>query len=115
MPVPKAAGGKAGGLLGLWLRLLVCLTQGEDGQLNVLRLNGALELLADVAGQHRHGNRPLAADAVLILHNVCFSSANKPRLLANGTQCGARTGKMGGRDAERVVSTGKLPLAVIVV
>lgn len=94
LPVPKP-GSKtgAGGLLGLWLRLLLSVSFGEDGQLSVLRLTGALDLLADLAAtqpqRHRHygnGSRPITTtdNALLILHNVCFSSANKPKVLANG-------------------------------
>ncbi|XP_071769043.2 rotatin [Centroberyx gerrardi] len=86
VPVPKAGGGKAaaaaaaaagggGGLLGLWLRLLVSLSFGEDGQQSILRVTGALELLADLAPHRRH--------ALLILHNLCFCPANKPHVLAN--------------------------------
>uniref|UniRef100_A0A8C7PKK7 Rotatin n=1 Tax=Oncorhynchus mykiss TaxID=8022 RepID=A0A8C7PKK7_ONCMY len=93
LPVPKP-GSKtgAGGLLGLWLRLLLSVSFGEDGQLSVLRLTGALDLLADLAAtqpqRHRHygnGSRPITTtdNALLILHNVCFSSANKPKVLAN--------------------------------
>lgn len=82
MPVPKAGGVKAtsagGGvsLLGLWLRLLVSLSFAEDTQQSILRVSGALELLADLA-PHR---RP----ALLTLHNLCFCPANKPHVIANG-------------------------------
>uniref|UniRef100_A0A667ZBX6 Rotatin n=1 Tax=Myripristis murdjan TaxID=586833 RepID=A0A667ZBX6_9TELE len=85
VPVPKVGGSKAtagasggGGsssLLGLWLRLLVSLSFGEDGQQSILRVTGALELLADLALNRRH--------ALLILHNLCFCPANKPHVLAN--------------------------------
>lgn len=88
VPVPKVGGGKAtagasggGGsssLLGLWLRLLVSLSFGEDGQQSILRVTGALELLADLALNRRH--------ALLILHNLCFCPANKPHVLANGME-----------------------------
>ncbi|CAB1340860.1 unnamed protein product, partial [Coregonus sp. 'balchen'] len=96
LPVPKPGsktGPGAGGLVGLWLRLLLSVSFGEDGQLSVLRLTGALDLLADLAAtqpqRHRHhgnGSRPItmADNALLILHNVCFSSTNKPKVLAHG-------------------------------
>ncbi|XP_020501996.2 rotatin isoform X1 [Labrus bergylta] len=84
VPIPKAGSVKAtsvscgsGSLLGLWLRLLVNLSVTEDGQLSILRVTGALELLADLAPQRRH--------ALLTLHNLCFCPANKPHVLANGT------------------------------
>uniref|UniRef100_A0A3P8U8D2 Rotatin n=1 Tax=Amphiprion percula TaxID=161767 RepID=A0A3P8U8D2_AMPPE len=80
VPVPKAAGVKAtsvgsGGLLGQWLRLLVSLSCVEDGQQSILRVTGALELLADLAPHRRH--------ALLTLHNLCFCPANKSHVIAN--------------------------------
>ncbi|XP_056289869.1 rotatin isoform X3 [Pseudoliparis swirei] len=79
VPRPKAGGVKAtsvgGGLLGLWLRLLVSLSFAEDGQQSIFRVTGALELLADLA-PHRH-------HALLTLHNLCFCPANKPHVIAN--------------------------------
>uniref|UniRef100_A0A671XHA6 Rotatin n=1 Tax=Sparus aurata TaxID=8175 RepID=A0A671XHA6_SPAAU len=81
VPMPKAGGVKAasagsGSLLGLWLRLLVNLSFAEDGQQSILRVAGALELLADLAQHRRH--------ALLTLHNLCFCHANKPHVIANG-------------------------------
>lgn len=73
----SGGGGSGRSLLGLWLTLLVNLSFAEDGQQSILRVRGALELLADLA-QHRH-------PALLTLHNLCFCSANKPHILANGT------------------------------
>lgn len=84
VPAPKSGGSKAalaaggGSLLGLWLKLLVNLSFAEDGQQSILRVSGALELLADLA-PHR---RP----ALLVLHNLCFCPANKPHIIANGTR-----------------------------
>ncbi|XP_056220936.1 rotatin [Seriola aureovittata] len=81
VPMPKAGGVKAtsvgggGSLLGLWLRLLVSLSFAEDIQQSILRVTGALELLADLAPLRRH--------ALLTLHNLCFCPANKPHIIAN--------------------------------
>uniref|UniRef100_A0A3Q4GE24 Rotatin n=1 Tax=Neolamprologus brichardi TaxID=32507 RepID=A0A3Q4GE24_NEOBR len=81
VPVPKAAGVKATSvssgwsLLGLWLRLLASLSFTEDGQESILRLTGALELLADLAPHRRH--------ALLTLQNLCFCPANKSHVIAN--------------------------------
>lgn len=74
----SAGGGGGGGghLLGQWLLLLVSLSFAEDGQQNILRVTGTLELLADLA-LHRH-------HALLTLHNLCFCPANKPHVLASG-------------------------------
>ncbi|XP_031137959.1 rotatin isoform X3 [Sander lucioperca] len=82
VPMPKAGGVKttsigcgSGSLLGLWLRLLVSLSFAEDGQQSILRVTGALELLADLAPHRRH--------ALLTLHNLCFCPANKPHVITN--------------------------------
>ena len=81
VPMPKAgvkATSVSGGvsLLGLWLRLLVSLSYAEDIQQSILRVTGALELLADLAPHRRC--------ALLTLHNLCFCTANKPYIIANG-------------------------------
>ncbi|XP_041824205.1 rotatin [Melanotaenia boesemani] len=80
VPMPKVAGVKAtpggagsGGLLGLWLKLLVSLSSAEDGQQSILKMTGALELLADLALHRRH--------ALLTLHNLCFCPANKSHVI----------------------------------
>ncbi|KAI7792817.1 putative rotatin, partial [Triplophysa rosa] len=73
LPMPKAgsrSGGPAGEVLSLWLKLLLNVSFGEDGQQMILRLRGALELCKPTI--------------LLILHNICFCSANKPKVLANG-------------------------------
>uniref|UniRef100_A0A8C4Z3H2 Rotatin N-terminal domain-containing protein n=1 Tax=Gadus morhua TaxID=8049 RepID=A0A8C4Z3H2_GADMO len=77
VPVPRQGGGKAAavGLLAMWLRLLVCLSFGEDGQQSVLKVPGALEVLAGLAA-HRH-------HALLTLHNLCSCPGNRPHLLSN--------------------------------
>ncbi|CAL8400192.1 unnamed protein product [Arctogadus glacialis] len=89
VPVPRQGGGKAaavgggnnnnsgggGGLLAMWLRLLVCLSFGEDGQQSVLKVPGALEVLASLAAHRRH--------ALLTLHNLCLCPGNRPHLLSN--------------------------------
>ncbi|XP_077365448.1 rotatin isoform X2 [Festucalex cinctus] len=82
VPVPKAGsargagvGNSWGGLMGLWLRLLVNLSFSDDGQQSILRVAGALEVLVDLA-PHRRA-------ALLALHNLCFCPANKPHVIAN--------------------------------
>ncbi|XP_074478622.1 rotatin isoform X2 [Sebastes fasciatus] len=105
VPVSKAGGGKAtsvggsgggggggGGLLGLWLRLLVSLSFAEDGQQSILRVTGALELLADLATHRRH--------ALLTLHNLCFCPANKPHVIANDKAMKVLLGCLNSKEME---------------
>uniref|UniRef100_A0A3B5LE88 Rotatin n=1 Tax=Xiphophorus couchianus TaxID=32473 RepID=A0A3B5LE88_9TELE len=81
VPVPKVAGAKAssvgggGNLLSLWLRFLVSLSATEDGQQNILKVSGVLELLAELAPHRPH--------ALLTLHNLCFSPAIKSHVMTN--------------------------------
>uniref|UniRef100_A0A8C5GS89 Rotatin N-terminal domain-containing protein n=1 Tax=Gouania willdenowi TaxID=441366 RepID=A0A8C5GS89_GOUWI len=83
VPMPKAAAVKAqsvgggGGSLSAWLKLLLSVSLSEDGQQSILKVTGALELLVDLAPHRRH--------ALLTLHNLCFNTANKSHLIANGT------------------------------
>ncbi|KAM3593832.1 uncharacterized protein V6R79_022713 [Siganus canaliculatus] len=100
VPIPKAGFAKAasagcssgGSLLDLWLRLLVNISFAEDGQQSILKVSGALELLADVA-QHRHR-------ALLTLHNLCFCAANKPHVIANVKAMKVLLGCLDSKDAE---------------
>ncbi|CAN9506126.1 unnamed protein product [Ophioblennius macclurei] len=98
VPVPKAAAAKsasaAGGasLLSLWLRLLVSLSAAEDGQQSILRVTGALELLAVLVPQRRH--------ALLTLHNLCFGPANKSHIVANGKAVKALLGCLESKETE---------------
>lgn len=85
VPVPKVAGAKAssvggggGNLLSLWLRFLVSLSATEDGQQNILKVSGVLELLAELAPHRPH--------ALLTLHNLCFCPAVKSHVMTNGTE-----------------------------
>ncbi len=86
--MPKA-GGRSGSPaaepLFLWLKLLLNVSFGEDGQQMILRLRGALELLVGLA-QSKHSSSK--STILFILHNICFCSANKPKVLANGMSAG---------------------------
>uniref|UniRef100_A0A3B4A2J4 Rotatin n=1 Tax=Periophthalmus magnuspinnatus TaxID=409849 RepID=A0A3B4A2J4_9GOBI len=78
LPVPKASVKSSvgsGGVLALWLKLMLSLSVWEDGQQSILRLTGALDALADLASQRHH--------ALLTLHNLCFCPANKSHVIAN--------------------------------
>uniref|UniRef100_A0A672T4D7 Rotatin n=1 Tax=Sinocyclocheilus grahami TaxID=75366 RepID=A0A672T4D7_SINGR len=83
LPMPKAcgrSGSPAAEPLFLWLKLLLNVSFGEDGQQMILRLRGALELLVGLAQSKHSSSKPTI---LLILHNICFCSANKPKVLAN--------------------------------
>uniref|UniRef100_A0A8C1GY14 Uncharacterized protein n=1 Tax=Cyprinus carpio TaxID=7962 RepID=A0A8C1GY14_CYPCA len=62
----------------LWLKLLLNVSFGEDGQQMIFRLRGALELLVGLALSKHSSSK---ATILLILHNICFCSANKPKVL----------------------------------
>nr|XP_023650287.1 rotatin [Paramormyrops kingsleyae] len=66
--------------LSLWLKVLLSLSFSEDGQQMILKMDGALELIAELALHKRDSHRPLT---LLILHNVSFCSANKAKVLAS--------------------------------
>ncbi|XP_041923203.1 rotatin isoform X1 [Alosa sapidissima] len=95
-PGRRSSSSSAGSLAALWLRLLLNVSFGEDGQQTLLKLHGSLELLTELAqnqrpsqnqNQRQAATRPKPA-ALLILHNICFSSANKPKVLANDKTVG---------------------------
>ncbi|XP_032874819.1 rotatin [Amblyraja radiata] len=81
LPLPKAAGKQVSNLAMLWLKLLLNLSFGDEGQQMILKMKGSLELLATMSQQKCKNNQPTA---LLVLHNVCFHPANKPKILANG-------------------------------
>uniref|UniRef100_A0A673ISU8 Rotatin N-terminal domain-containing protein n=1 Tax=Sinocyclocheilus rhinocerous TaxID=307959 RepID=A0A673ISU8_9TELE len=85
LPMPKAGGRSGSPPMFLWLKLLLNMSFGEDGQQMILRLRGALELLVGLAQSKHSSSKPTI---LLILHNICFCSANKPKVLANGMSAG---------------------------
>ncbi|XP_022091951.1 rotatin-like isoform X2 [Acanthaster planci] len=64
----------------LWLQLLANLTLSPEGQQMVMRIPDVLELLF-VLGESVDDD--VSNLATLTLHNLCFLSANKPKLLAS--------------------------------
>ncbi|XP_026555233.1 rotatin [Pseudonaja textilis] len=80
LSLPKG-GNKSLSMLAIaWIKLLLNLSFGEDGQQMIMKLNGGLDQLIEMA-KYKHRNNP---DMILlILHNICFSPANKPKILAN--------------------------------
>ncbi|KAL7840859.1 hypothetical protein AOLI_G00261820 [Acnodon oligacanthus] len=84
VPVPRQGSkgsGPAAVTLSQWLQLLLSVSFGKDGQVMIVKLHGAVELLADLAQSMLGENTPTA---LLVLHNICFCSANKARVLACG-------------------------------
>uniref|UniRef100_A0A8C6RDZ2 Rotatin n=1 Tax=Nannospalax galili TaxID=1026970 RepID=A0A8C6RDZ2_NANGA len=78
--LPKGGNKHLSNLTVLWLKFLLNLSFGEDGQQMILRLDGSLDLLTEMS-KYRHKSSPYIP--LLIFHNICFSPANKPKILAN--------------------------------
>ncbi|XP_064006375.1 rotatin [Pogoniulus pusillus] len=64
----------------LWLKLLLSLSAADDGQQMLMKVNGFLEQIVELC---KHKHRSSQQLALLILHNVCFSPPNKPKILAS--------------------------------
>ncbi|GCC25307.1 hypothetical protein chiPu_0003716 [Chiloscyllium punctatum] len=80
LPLPKTAGKPLSTRAMLWLKLLLNISFEDEGQQIILKMNGSLELLTAMS-QHKHKNNQTTA--LLVLHNICFNPANKPKVLAN--------------------------------
>ncbi|OPJ68502.1 rotatin isoform C [Patagioenas fasciata monilis] len=80
LSLPKGSHKNPGNVSTLWLKLLLNITFGEDGQQMVMKINGFLDQIVEMC-QYKHKNSQHLA--LLILHNVCFSPANKPKIIAN--------------------------------
>ncbi|EHB11609.1 Rotatin, partial [Heterocephalus glaber] len=80
LSLPKGGNKHLSNLTILWLKLLLNLSFGEDGQQMILRLDGCLDLLTEIS-KYKHKSSPYIP--LLIFHNICFSPANKPKILAN--------------------------------
>uniref|UniRef100_A0A4X2LKP9 Rotatin n=2 Tax=Vombatus ursinus TaxID=29139 RepID=A0A4X2LKP9_VOMUR len=64
----------------LWLKFLLNISSDEDGQQMILKLTGCSDLLVEMS-KYKHKNTPHLP--LLILHNICFSPTNKPKILAH--------------------------------
>ncbi|XP_066479673.1 rotatin [Tiliqua scincoides] len=80
LSLPKGGNKSLGVLAVAWLKLLLNLSFGEDGQQMIVKLNGSLDQLLEMT-KFKPRSHPYWA--LLILHNICFSPANKPKILAN--------------------------------
>nr|XP_048275099.1 rotatin isoform X3 [Myodes glareolus] len=80
LTLPKGGNKHLSNLAILWLKLLLNISFGEDGQQMILRLDGCLDLLTEMSKYKHKANLYIP---LLIFHNICFSPANKPKILAN--------------------------------
>ena len=88
LTLPKGGNKHLSNLSLLWLKLLLNMSFEEDGQQVILRLDGCLDLLTEMS---RFKHKSSLCIPLLIFHNICFSPANKPKILANGeSSCAPR-------------------------
>ncbi|XP_070309048.1 rotatin isoform X3 [Odocoileus virginianus] len=80
LTLPKGGNKHLSNLSVLWLKLLLNMSFEEDGQQVILRLDGCLDLLTEMS---RFKHKSSLCIPLLIFHNICFSPANKPKILAN--------------------------------
>ncbi|NWX40487.1 RTTN protein, partial [Steatornis caripensis] len=80
LSLPKGSHKNPGNVSTLWLKLLLNISFGEDGQQMIMKINGFLDQIVEVCKYKHKSSQHLA---LLILHNVCFSPTNKPKILAN--------------------------------
>ncbi|KAF4801319.1 hypothetical protein TURU_036040 [Turdus rufiventris] len=78
LPLPKGSNKNFGNVSTLWLKLLLNISFGEDGQQMVMKINGFLDQIIEMCKYKHKTSQHLA---LLILHNICFSPANKPKIL----------------------------------
>uniref|UniRef100_A0A8B9ZCK6 Rotatin n=1 Tax=Anas platyrhynchos TaxID=8839 RepID=A0A8B9ZCK6_ANAPL len=81
LSLPKGSHKNPSNICILWLKLLLNISFGEDGQQMIMKINGFIEQIVEMC-KNRHKNSQYIA--LLILHNICFSPPNKPKILANG-------------------------------
>ncbi|NXL99601.1 RTTN protein, partial [Tyrannus savana] len=80
LSLPKGSSKNPGNVSTLWLKLLLNISFGEDGQQMVMKINGFLDQIVEMCKCKHKSSQHLA---LLILHNVCFSPTNKPKILGN--------------------------------
>ncbi|XP_064363215.1 rotatin isoform X2 [Dromaius novaehollandiae] len=80
LSLPKGSHKNVSNVSTLWLKLLLNISLGEDGQQMIMKINGTLDQIVEMCKCKHKNNQHIA---LLILHNICFSPANKPKILAN--------------------------------
>uniref|UniRef100_A0A8C4WTT4 Rotatin n=1 Tax=Gopherus evgoodei TaxID=1825980 RepID=A0A8C4WTT4_9SAUR len=80
LSLPKGENKSLSTLASHWLKLLLNISFGEDGQQMIMKLNGGLDQLLEMSKYKHKSSHHIV---LLILHNICFSPTNKPKILAN--------------------------------
>uniref|UniRef100_A0A8B9IZN8 Rotatin n=1 Tax=Amazona collaria TaxID=241587 RepID=A0A8B9IZN8_9PSIT len=80
LSLPKGSNKNPGNVSTLWLKLLLNISFGEEGQQMIMKINGFLDQIVEMCKCKHKSSQHLA---LLILHNMCFGTANKPKILAN--------------------------------
>ncbi|XP_009469615.1 PREDICTED: rotatin [Nipponia nippon] len=80
LSLPKGSNKNPGNVSTLWLKLLLNISFGEDGQQMIMKINGFLDQIVEMCKYKHKSSQHLA---LLILHNICFSPTNKPKILAH--------------------------------
>ncbi|KAM6209191.1 rotatin [Sarcoramphus papa] len=80
LSLPKGSHKNPGNVSTLWLKLLLNISFGEDGQQMIMKINGFLDQIVELCKYKHKSSQHLA---LRILHNLCFSPTNKPKILAN--------------------------------
>ncbi|NWY56842.1 RTTN protein, partial [Chionis minor] len=80
LSLPKGSHKNPGNVCTLWLKLLLNISFGEDGQQMIMKINGFLDQIVQMCNYKHKSSQHLA---LLVLHNICFSPTNKPKILAN--------------------------------
>ncbi|XP_043395868.1 rotatin isoform X13 [Chelonia mydas] len=80
LSLPKGGNKSLSTLASHWLKLLLNISFGEDGQQMIMKLNGGLDQLVEMSKYKHKSSHHIV---LLILHNICFSPTNKPKILAN--------------------------------
>ncbi|XP_052560090.1 rotatin isoform X1 [Tympanuchus pallidicinctus] len=78
--LPKGSHKNPSNVCTLWLKLLLNISFGEDGQQMIMKINGFLDQIVEMCKCKHKSSQHIA---LLILHNICFSPTNKPKILAN--------------------------------
>ncbi|XP_042664772.1 rotatin isoform X3 [Centrocercus urophasianus] len=80
LSLPKGSHKNPSNVCTLWLKLLLNISFGEDGQQMIMKINGFLDQIVEMCKCKHKSSQHIA---LLILHNICFSPTNKPKILAN--------------------------------